>query len=131
MGMGNRGGVLPGEKGVMDDLGKTDTVLCLGEYAGAVSAHQLGVTLHNLEISTDGLREISFVDNEEVRLRNAGTAFAGNFVAAGDINDIDGVIREFTTEMGGKVIPTGFEEEDIRVEELMEFLQGKEICGDI
>jgi len=66
MGMGNRGGVLPGVKGVMDDLGKTDTVLYLGEYEGAVSAHQLGVTLHDLEISTDGLREISFVDNEEV-----------------------------------------------------------------
>jgi hypothetical protein len=129
--MWNRTGVLPGVQGVMKDLAQACAVLYLGENKRTVTTHQASVTLHDLEVRADRLGEISFVDHEEVGLRNAGTAFARNFVAAGDIDNIDSVIGKFTTEMGGQIIPAGFKEQDLRMEEFMELLQRQEIGGDI
>ena len=40
-------------------------------------------------------RQINFVDDQQIGTGNTWTAFAGDFVAAGDINDVDGGINEF------------------------------------
>ena len=62
------------------------------------------------QIRPNGLGEIGFVDHQQIGLRNAGAAFARNFVAAGDVDDLDGVIGEFTAETGGQIVAAGFDE---------------------
>jgi hypothetical protein len=115
----------------MEDLGETDSVFHLGKDEGTVAAHEAGVAVHDVEIGANGLGEIGFVDHEEVGLGNAGPAFAGNFVSASDIDYVNGVIGEFTTEMGGQVVATGFEQEQVGLKALVEFLEGQEIGGNI
>jgi hypothetical protein len=131
VGMRNCGRVLPGVERVMKDLGEPNTVFHLGEDEGAVATHEARVAVHDFEVGANGLGKIGFVDNEEVGLGNAGASFTGNFVSASDIDDVDSVISEFTTEMGGQVVATGFEQEQVRLKALVEFLEGQEIGGDI
>ena len=51
-----------------------------GEDGGAFAAHHSSVAFHDAEVGTDHFGEVGFVDDEEVRLGDAGAAFAGNFI---------------------------------------------------
>ena len=62
---------------------------------------------------------------------DAGTAFAWDFVATGNVDDLDGVIGEFTAETGGKIISAGFEEKNVGLELPMELFERVEIGRNI
>jgi len=60
-----------------------------GHDEGAVGAHAAGVFGHGVEVDADVGSEVGFVDDQQVRAGDAGAAFAGDFFAAGDIDDVD------------------------------------------
>ena len=124
-------GVLPSVAEVGDDGFHADAVLYLGKNEGAGDANHVSVAFHDGEVGADAGGEVGFVDDEEVGLGDAGSALAGEFVAAADINYLDGEIGEFAAEAGGKVVAPGFDEQDLRLEQAVEFFQGHEIGGDV
>ena len=52
--------------------------------------------------------EIDFIDDQQIRPRNARAAFGGNFVSARDVDDVDRQIGEFRREGGGEIVAAGF-----------------------
>ena len=62
---------------------------------------------------------------------DAGTAFAWDFVAASDVDDVDGVVGEFAAEVGSQVVAAGFDEEEFGLELAVEFFEGEKVGGDV
>src|SRR5262245_22005497 len=71
------------------DLFQACAILEVREDEWPLPAHQLGVARHDVEARPDVRREIDLVDHEEIRTRHARTAFTRDFVASGDVDDID------------------------------------------
>lgn len=134
VGMGSVGdaeGVLSGVEDVIGDAIDADGAFDLGEDVGAVAAHPEGVAFHDGEVGADRGREVDFVDDQEVALGDARAAFAGDFVAACDVDHLDGEVGQFPAEAGGEVIAAGFEEEEVGVETAVEVFEGEQVGGDI
>jgi len=129
--MGDRAGVLPGMDGMIDNLIHARTVPDLREDKRAGSAHFPGIALHNAEVRPDGRSQVGLIDDQQVGLRNAGAAFAGNLIASGDVNNINGVIGQFAAEMGGEVVASGFQQQELRVKFLLQFFQSQQVGGNI
>src|ERR1700688_2022288 len=62
------------------DLGNPVTRLEVGEEEGPRAPHLAGIAVHHAEVGTDVGGEIDLVDDEEVRARDAGPAFARDLV---------------------------------------------------
>ena len=124
-------GVLPSVAEVGDDGFHADAVLYLGKNEGAGAANHFGVAFHDGEVGANASGEVGFVDDKEVGLGDAGATFAGDFVAATNIDHLNGEIGEFAAEAGGKVVAPRFDEQDLRLELAVEFLQGHEVGGDV
>jgi hypothetical protein len=97
--------VLPGVEDLADDGVHANSVADLGKDYRAISAHGEGVALHDLEIGADGCGKIRFVDDQQIGLSNTGSALAGNLIAAGHVNHVDGIIGQLAAEMGGEIVP--------------------------
>jgi hypothetical protein len=54
----------------------------VGEHEGALAALGLGVVGHHLERGADQRREVDLVDDQQIRLGDAGAALAGIFSPA-------------------------------------------------
>src|ERR1043166_9265091 len=121
-----RGGnsVLPGMNDRSNNGVDSHPVFDLRKNDGAAAAHGMGVTLHHAQIGPDSLRQIRFVDDEQVGLGDAGAAFARNLITAGNINDVG-------AEVGGKIIAARLDEKQVGLKTAMEFLQGDQVCGDV
>lgn len=124
-------GVLEGVGDVVDDVVDADAVFGLGEKEGAGAAHFDGVAFHDVEVSANDGGEVGFVDDEEVALGDARAAFARDFIAARDVDDLDGEVGKFAAEAGGEVVAAGFDEEDLGMELFVEFFEGDEVGGDV
>lgn len=94
---------------MIDDPIEADIVFHLREDVRPVAAHFFGVPFHDGEVCADGGGQVGFVDDEEVGLGDAGAAFARDFVAAGDVDHLDGEVGQLAAKAGGEVIATGFE----------------------
>ncbi len=123
--------MLPSVEDMLDDGVDADAVEDLCEDERAVAAHEAGVAFHDGEVGADGLGEVGFVNDEEVGLGDAGTTFARDFVAASDVDDVDGEVCEFAAEVCGEVVAAGFDEEKFGVELAVEFFEGEEVGGDV
>ncbi len=131
MRMGCAAGVLPGVQELRDDFVHAGAMLDLGEDEGAFTAHLAGVALHDRQVGANGRGEVSLVDDEKVRLGDARAAFARDFVAAGNVNNIDGVVRQFAAEMRGQIVAAGFEKEDVGMKLPLEVFQREEVGGNV
>jgi len=105
--------VPPGVEHVLDDLVHACAPGHLREDEGPVAAHPPGVAVHDGEVGADREREVGLVDDEEVGLRDAGPALARDLVAAGDVDDVDGVIGQLPAEVRGQVVAARLDEEEI------------------
>ena len=129
--MGDAHGVLPVMDNVVYDFIHPEAVLDLRKHERAVPAHEPCVALHHAQIRTDGGGQIRFVDDQKVRLRDARAAFARDFVTPGNVNDVDGVIGQLAAEVGGQVVAAGFQQHQVGVKLLMEFLQRQQVGGNV
>ena len=122
--MGNGTGVLPGVEDVGDDVIHARAMLDLGEDDRAGTTHGVSVAFHYAEIGAHGGGQIGLVDDQEVGLSDPGTAFAWDLIAAGDIDDINGVIGQLAAEVRGEVIAAGLDQQDLGRESVMKILEG-------
>lgn len=75
-----------------DDITHTPAMPNLRKNDRPTIAHGPRIALHNPQIRTDRIGEVALIDHEQVATRDAGPALAGDFVAAGDVDDIDDVV---------------------------------------
>src|ERR1700741_3840579 len=64
----------------------------VGHDEGPGAAHHAGVALHDGKVGADMRRKVDLVDDQEVRARDPGPAFARNLLAARDVDDVDGEV---------------------------------------
>ena len=105
---------MPRREQVAHDRVDSHAVPALGEDGRPVSPHSRGVALHDAEVGAHVGREIGLVDDEEVALRDSRTALARHLVAPGDVDDVNRVIDELATELGGEVVAAALEKEQLR-----------------
>src|SRR5207237_681008 len=61
----------------------------IAEDERARAAHAFGVALHHLQRRADMGREVDLVDDQEIGPRDARAALRRDFLAGGDVDDID------------------------------------------
>lgn len=107
-------------------------VVQVGKDEGAVAAHFLGVPLHDFQGGVDVFGDVDFVDDQQVGFGDAGAAFPGDFVAGGDVDDVQGKVGEFGAECGGEVVAAGFDEDEFQVRVAgLEVVDGGEVHGGV
>ncbi len=124
-------GVLPGVEEVIEDGLHPRAVFDRGEDKGAVAPHATRVAIHHLKIGAHLGGEVDLVDDQEIRLGDAGSALARNLITAGDVDDLDGEVCEFPAETSSQVVPAGFEQQEVGMKLRVEFLEGEEVGGDV
>src|SRR3974377_282531 len=70
----------------LDDRRQPLPGLQVAEDEGPRAAHPARVAVHDLERGADHRREVDLVDHQQVRLDDAGAAFARDLVARGDVD---------------------------------------------
>jgi hypothetical protein len=129
--MGDISSVVVGVDNMRSDLVQPCAVFDLGEDERARTTHEFGIALHDFEIRADGRSEVGLVDDQKIGLCDARTAFAWNFIATRNVNDLDGVIGEFATEASSEIIAARLEQKNVRVELAMEFFEREQVRGDV
>lgn len=94
-------------------------------------SHLVGLSLHQVDICADCIRQIAFVDDQQITAGDAWTTFSGHLVPAGHINHIDDEIGQFSTVIRSKIVATALNQEQIRLELGMQALQGEEVGADV
>src|SRR4030095_3359428 len=97
------------------DLLDTSTLLQVREQEGPCISHALRVGCHDREIRADQRREVDFVDDQQIRARDAWTALARNLLATCDIDDSEGEVGGLWAEGRREVVPAGFDEAQLRM----------------
>ena len=69
----------------------------------------LTVPRHHLQRRANRLGQLRLVDDQQVSLRDARSAFPRDLVPAADVDDVDDEVGELPGEVSGEVIPAGFE----------------------
>ena len=64
-------------------------------------AHPGRIPPHDLQRRADIRREVDLVDHQKVGARDARPALRRDFVAGGDVDDVDGQIGQFRRECRG------------------------------
>ena len=131
MRMGDEMGMAPGVSHMGDNGVHPEAVPDLRKDKRPVAPHGPRVAFHYAQVRPHGGGKVGFVNDQQVGLGNARTALAGDFIAAGDVDDVNGVVGEFAAEMGGEVVPTGFNQQQIGLEGAVKLLEGQEICGNV
>lgn len=118
-----------------DHLGKARQGFEVGhhkrlEHPLAVGAHAGGVGVHHIQIGAHVGGQVGLVDDEQVALGDARAALARDFLAGGDVDDVDGEVREFGAECGGQIVAAAFHEDDVGVGVLAQHaVDGFEVDG--
>ncbi len=76
--------------------------------------------------------DVDFVDDQQVGFGDARAAFAGDFVAGGDVDDVQGEVGQFRAEGGGEVVAAGFHQHQFQVGvAALQVVDGREIHGSV
>ncbi len=119
--------MLPGVQQVVDDVIHAAAMFHLRENDWARTTHGLGIARHHIQIGANGHRQVGFVDDQQVGLSDPGTAFAGDLVATRHINDVNRIVGQFPAEVGRQIVAAGFEQQDFRMEQAVQFLQREQV----
>jgi len=71
-----------------DDCVQPNARLQIGHHERSFATHARRVVRHHCERCADVRREVGLVDDEQVRLRDAGAALPRDFLAARDVDDV-------------------------------------------
>lgn len=100
----------PGEQGI---LAFFRAQVC--EQKGAFAAHDFGIAGHDLQVRADVGREVGFVNKQQIAVADGRPALAWDFVALGDVDDIDEGVDEFRGKGGGEVVAAAFDQNELGV----------------
>ena len=82
-------------------------VIQVGEHEGAFAAHFLAVPFHYIQGGVHLFGDVDLVDDQQVGFGDTRAAFAGDLVAGGDVDHVQGEVAQFRAEGGGKVVAAG------------------------
>jgi hypothetical protein len=116
---------------VLNDFINAKAVFDLRKHKRTAPTHSLRVAFHDLQVRANASREISLVDDEQVRLRDSGATLAWDFISAANIDDLDSVIRKFTAEARSQIVAAGFNEQDVRLELAVQFFEREQVRGNV
>jgi len=78
------------------------------------------------------LGDVDLVDDQQIGLGDAGAAFAGDFVAGGDVDHVEGEVGQFRAEGGGKVVAAGFHQHQFQVRvAALQVVDGRQVHGGV
>jgi hypothetical protein len=116
---------------VRDNLLHAHAVFDLREHNRPFGAHGFGVARHHGKVGADGRGEVGLVDDQQIGLRDPRPALAGDFIAAGHVDDVNRKIRQFAAEMRRQIVASRFQEQKARVMLLHQMLQRQNVGRDI
>jgi hypothetical protein len=79
------------------------------------TAHPASIAIHHIERSTDMWCEVRLINDQQIGPHNTRSAFAGNLISTGNIDDVNRGIRQIGAERGGKVVATAFYEDQVNI----------------
>lgn len=122
---------LPGTQNEVNNVIHSLTMLHHREDSRAALSHLGRIALHNLQIGTNNLGQIDLVDNQQVRAGDTRSALSGHLVTSSDIDNVDDEIGQLTRVVGGEVVTTRLDEEEVGLELLLQGLQSEQVGADI
>src|SRR5262245_57367887 len=78
----------------IDERGDSLAGLAICEQERLAAAHKVRIAFHDVEARTDVRREISLVDDQDVRLSNPWPVLARDLVTRSNVNDIDKIVDQ-------------------------------------
>ena len=81
-----------------DDFIQSDTPVQIRKHVRLIAPLFLRVPVHDLQTRMNILRNVDFVDHQQIRLRDAGAAFARDLFPFAHIDDEDQSVDEFGAE---------------------------------
>ena len=90
----------------------------IGHHKWTVGAHLSCIAFHDIERSTDIWRQVDFVDDEQIALRDSGAPFAGDFVPFSHVDHEDVGVGELPRETRRQVIAAGLDDDHLELGEL-------------
>ena len=102
---------LPRRQDQPDDILHALSPLDIRKHDRSTFPHPARITLHHAQIRPDRLGKIDFVDDQQIRTRDARPTLPGHFVPARDVNHVDDEIGQFAAVVRGEVVAAGFDEE--------------------
>ena len=84
------------------------SVVVVGVVVVGGGPHAECIAAHDFEIGPDRVGEIDFIDNEQIGLRNTGSAFARDLVPAGHVNHVEREVGQFARKIGRQIVSPRF-----------------------
>lgn len=89
------------------------------------------ISLHDTQVCTNKVCQISLVHDEQIALGDAWPSFSRNLVASADIDDIDDVVSKLATVICSQVVTARLDEQQFSVELAVQVGEGGEVGGDV
>src|SRR5580704_11799173 len=88
----------PGFEDFVDNRLQAYAVGGLSEDEGTVPAHGARIAFHDRKARANMGCEVDLIDHEQIGLCDPGAPLAGHLVTAGDVDHVDCVVCQFSTE---------------------------------
>ena len=85
----------------------------LSEHRRAVAAHLLASRAITSRLAPTLRREVGLVDDQQIRLGDAGAALARHLVSAGDVDHVYRVVHELAAVLRGEVVAAALDEQQL------------------
>src|SRR5207247_9023068 len=69
--------------------------------------------------------------DEQIRLRDSGSALAWNLVAAGYVDDVNRVVDELAAELRGQVVAAALDKQQIGMKRVAQLLERHQVVADV
>ena len=86
----------------------------IAEQRRPVTAHFFCVALHHAQVRADVRGKVGLVDDHKVAEPDRRAAFARNFVAAGNVDDVDERVHQFRREGRRQVVAATLDEDHLK-----------------
>lgn len=93
--------------------------------------HLRRIPLHHSQIRTHRLGKINLVHHQQIRARDTGSSLPGNLVPTCNVDHVDDEIGQLARVVGGEVVTTGLDEEEVGLELTLQGLKGEQVGADI
>src|SRR4029079_10751810 len=87
------------------------------EQERLAAAHKERISLHDVEARTDVRREVSLVDDQDVRLSDPRPVLAWDLVTRSNVNHVDKIIHQRRRESQREIVAAALDQYDVAVGE--------------
>lgn len=98
---------------------------------GPTLSHLVGLSLHQVDICAHRIRQIAFVDDQQITASDSWTTFSGHLVPTSDVNHIDDEVGQLAAVVRSEIVSAALDQEQIRLELGVQALQGEKVGADV